>query len=191
MNVRIFKTTNTIYETFKTLLREKNFDKISVNEICKKSLISKSTFYAHFADKYDLLEHFSDKTTSILEEIIRRRFKAMDYQNPFSILDKIANDTVSQNKDIQLLLKLNSPEFQFEKSLQQILYENCFKWLEKSNKKLKFTKDFTALLYSNIALSSIKFSLEISEKEPEYLKNHIAFISSMQNSILGTIFLSE
>ncbi len=39
MNVRIFKTTNAIYETFNTLLREKNFDKISVNEICKKSLI--------------------------------------------------------------------------------------------------------------------------------------------------------
>lgn len=39
-------------------LSEKEFDKITVNDICKKSEYPRATFYNYFDDKYDLLQYF-------------------------------------------------------------------------------------------------------------------------------------
>lgn len=39
------------------LLVTKPFHKITVNELCEKSMIVRSTFYLHFQDKYELLTY--------------------------------------------------------------------------------------------------------------------------------------
>lgn len=39
------------------LLYKKSFQKISVNELCQMAHVSRTTFYAHFEDKYRLLAH--------------------------------------------------------------------------------------------------------------------------------------
>ncbi|MGE7090553.1 TetR/AcrR family transcriptional regulator [Lysinibacillus sp. NPDC048646] len=46
----------TIIEVFLKLLNEKNFEELTVKEIVQKARISRSTFYLHFADKYELME---------------------------------------------------------------------------------------------------------------------------------------
>lgn len=38
-------------------LSEKDFDRITVNDICKKSEYPRATFYNYFDDKLDLLEY--------------------------------------------------------------------------------------------------------------------------------------
>lgn len=45
-----------IIEAFLQLLARKSFREISVIDIVKKAGISRSTFYLHFTDKFDLLE---------------------------------------------------------------------------------------------------------------------------------------
>ena len=49
-------TKKAIAYTFKDLLKEKPFNKITVNDIANKCDINRQTFYYHFADIYDLLE---------------------------------------------------------------------------------------------------------------------------------------
>ncbi|WP_256084703.1 TetR/AcrR family transcriptional regulator, partial [Staphylococcus aureus] len=39
-----------------TLLKEQHIEDITVTDICDKSDIVRRTFYAHFNDKYDLVE---------------------------------------------------------------------------------------------------------------------------------------
>lgn len=46
----------TIIEAFLQLLHEKSFEELSVKEIIQKAGFSRSTFYLHFADKYELME---------------------------------------------------------------------------------------------------------------------------------------
>ena len=42
---------------FKQLLMEKRFQSITVREIADRATVNRATFYAHFDDKYALLDH--------------------------------------------------------------------------------------------------------------------------------------
>jgi AcrR family transcriptional regulator len=46
----------TIIEAFLKLLGKKGFDELSVKEIINKAGFSRSTFYLHFVDKFELME---------------------------------------------------------------------------------------------------------------------------------------
>ena len=54
-DLRIIKTKKVIYEALIDLMKEKTFEEIKVSDICNKALINRSTFYAHYEDKYELL----------------------------------------------------------------------------------------------------------------------------------------
>ena len=49
-NRRTAYTKTAIRRTFFELLEEKDFDKISVREICQRADINRSTFYRHYDD---------------------------------------------------------------------------------------------------------------------------------------------
>lgn len=49
-------TKNILCESLKSLLYEKQFNKISVLDITKKSGLNRQTFYYHFEDKFELLK---------------------------------------------------------------------------------------------------------------------------------------
>ena len=53
---RILRTRNLIKNAFLELVKEKDFESISVTDISQKATINRSTFYSHFVDKYELLE---------------------------------------------------------------------------------------------------------------------------------------
>ena len=49
-------TKNILASSLKTLIREKDFNKITVTDIIKECDLNIKTFYYHFADKYELLK---------------------------------------------------------------------------------------------------------------------------------------
>lgn len=51
-------TQKAIVNTFQDMLEEMPFDKITVSAIVKRCEISSNTFYYHFRDIYDLLDHW-------------------------------------------------------------------------------------------------------------------------------------
>lgn len=56
MDRRIGKTREAIFEAFISLMAEKNFEQITVNEIAARANVSRGTIYLHYVDKYDLLD---------------------------------------------------------------------------------------------------------------------------------------
>lgn len=54
---RVIKTKRAISAAFYTLLKEREFKEISVNDVASTAGISRTTFYHHYADKYDWLEN--------------------------------------------------------------------------------------------------------------------------------------
>lgn len=57
-DLRIKKTYKLLITAMFTMLGYKNFNQITVNDLCEKALISRATFYVHFLDKYDLLKYW-------------------------------------------------------------------------------------------------------------------------------------
>ncbi|HEV2237042.1 MAG TPA: TetR/AcrR family transcriptional regulator [Ktedonobacterales bacterium] len=59
---RVKRTRKLLLEAFEALLEEKSFHDISVQDIAERATINRATFYAHFVDKYALLdEAFSER----------------------------------------------------------------------------------------------------------------------------------
>src|SRR5580698_8675572 len=53
---RVTRTKNLIRDALKALLLEKNFESISVQDIAERATVNRATFYAHFQDKFALLD---------------------------------------------------------------------------------------------------------------------------------------
>jgi AcrR family transcriptional regulator len=75
---RITRTRNLLFSALGELMREKSFESITVSEITERATLNRVTFYAHFQDKFDLLE-------AATREMIRKQISAaLPQRNPFS-----------------------------------------------------------------------------------------------------------
>ena len=68
MDLRIRKTYLSLQNAFVSLLEEKRFEELTVNELCQRAMIRRTTFYKHFADKYDYFAFFIREMASSLRQ---------------------------------------------------------------------------------------------------------------------------
>jgi len=57
---RILRTKEAIHNAFLELFVEKEFERITINEIADRANVNRATVYLHFLDKYDLLDKCMD-----------------------------------------------------------------------------------------------------------------------------------
>ena len=77
LDLRVIKTNNVLYEALVDLLKEKTFEEIKVSDICTKALVNRSTFYAHFNDKYELFISLLNN----LKEELENNLKPIEEKN--------------------------------------------------------------------------------------------------------------
>lgn len=63
MDKRLIKTRRAIYDAFTEVLNKKSFKKITIEDILEESKISRSTFYAHYKTKEELLDSILNTIT--------------------------------------------------------------------------------------------------------------------------------
>src|SRR4051812_5836779 len=56
MDKRKQKSQKIIMDAFLELLKEKDFEKISMNDIAEKANVNRGTIYLNYVDKYDLMD---------------------------------------------------------------------------------------------------------------------------------------
>jgi AcrR family transcriptional regulator len=56
LDPRIRRTRQLLQDSLKRLLEEKEFDKITIQDITEAATLNRATFYAHYPDKFALLE---------------------------------------------------------------------------------------------------------------------------------------
>jgi AcrR family transcriptional regulator len=56
LDPRIRRTRQLLQDALKRLLEQKEFDKITIQEIAEAATLNRATFYAHYPDKFALLE---------------------------------------------------------------------------------------------------------------------------------------
>jgi AcrR family transcriptional regulator len=77
LDPRVKRTRGLIQQAFGGLLAEKGFASITVQDITERAEVNRATFYAHFPDKYALLE--SNVRLSFRQELEKRTLSACHY----------------------------------------------------------------------------------------------------------------
>lgn len=100
-----------------SLLETKDFHKISVSDIIKKAKINRSTFYRHYVDKYDILDHIKDMAAPLGEKMLSA--STDDSKSHFDLLfnsDYLKRGVPEHyKKTLLLLMKVRTESFDMEK----------------------------------------------------------------------------
>jgi AcrR family transcriptional regulator len=75
---RVKRTRKLLLDAFLSVIAEKGFDDITVQDIAARATVNRATFYAHFVDKY-----------ALVDELIREGFTQMLQQRMTSRADSI------------------------------------------------------------------------------------------------------
>ncbi|WP_340024197.1 TetR/AcrR family transcriptional regulator [Paenibacillus sp. FSL K6-1096] len=69
---RVLRTRQLIRTAFRDLLQSKGFDAITIKDIAQEATINRATFYAHFEDKYALLDEVTEQAfhERITEQVV-------------------------------------------------------------------------------------------------------------------------
>lgn len=84
------KTEGRIRAALTLLLREKGIDGLTVSDVSREAGINRGTFYAHYTDKYDLVQKQIDAVAADLSDILLAEPAA----EPATIVDVIPYDRV-------------------------------------------------------------------------------------------------
>lgn len=98
-NRRTLYSKKVIIDAFLMLLQEKNLNKITVTDICKKADINRGTFYSYYNDPFDLMR-------SIEEEMIEKMLSTINISGDESLqnmLNEIFN-LILENKEFCKIL---------------------------------------------------------------------------------------
>lgn len=153
---RIIRTRMMIYEAFLRLLHSKAYEEISVIDIAEKADINRSTFYAHFVDKADLLQKMMADKLDLLTESIRSCAAPSAIVPSFHAPDPIfltLFEHVSEHDYFYRVMLSKSPAGDFRSKFIEIIREGFFERLSKLglDQKLQVPLD---LLLDYISLST-------------------------------------
>jgi AcrR family transcriptional regulator len=130
LDPRVKRTRGLILQAFNDLLSGKNFENISVQDVTDKAQINRATFYAHFQDKYALLDYSISQM--FMQEIEKRTLNVCSYS-----ADNLRNLILAVCDFLaQLHSNCSQPHDQFESLVETTIKKQVFEllshWLEKS-----------------------------------------------------------
>ena len=125
-HVSVRRTYLLLMKALLDLLAEMPFEKISLTDICRVSMVSRSTFYRYFEDKYDLL-HYCVKMyiegLRPVEDLLY--FRNMNSLRMFlTFLLSQAQENLAQYQKIYQINKNGSLMFLIQHDLAEILAES-------------------------------------------------------------------
>lgn len=113
---RVRRTKELLSRALFSLLETKNYQDISVKELCEAADINRGTFYLHYKDIYDMVEQIERNILSQFEELISKYASISLDANPNPLIYDIFqfamdNHTLfaallGKNGDISFLLKI-------------------------------------------------------------------------------------
>lgn len=145
MDRRIVRTKTSVFNAILDLMVEKETDKITVLELCKKADINKSTFYLHYKSMDDCLQQCFDIIMDGVVQVSTHINYEKIRNNPKEFVDK-AIDEIIKNSDYLCKFKASnicSPSI-------KILKENLIKKICEQN---GFTKERNYYEVANITFA--------------------------------------
>ncbi|USS92519.1 TetR/AcrR family transcriptional regulator [Fructobacillus americanaquae] len=130
-DARYTKADVAIRNTFLEILAHKDFHKISVQEIIQQAGINRSTFYAHFLDKDDLMETIQmDLLEETMGALPALNLENFDVAEIFEHRADFLVQRIYEQKDLAALLLSKHAEHSFENRMVEQAKKTFFSTTE-------------------------------------------------------------
>ena len=125
---RITRTRQLLHQALLELMMEKSFQAITIQDIARRATVNRVTFYAHFQDKYALLEY-------TIREIFRERLHTfLSETAPFTSENLATLIRALCEFSGEMTRVCPPPHGQMdslmEKQIKEVVYEILLSWLE-------------------------------------------------------------
>ena len=117
-NRKIRYTKMVIRDSLMNLMKTKSILSVSIKDICELADISRSTFYAHFKDQYDLLRQIEEDTLAYFEDMLNRYKDKYSKKETAQMVEEMLTYIANNSNSIQVLLSENG-DIAFQKKLFQ------------------------------------------------------------------------
>jgi AcrR family transcriptional regulator len=107
-------TKKALRESLIELMLSKSIVHITIKDICDLADISRSTFYAHYDNQYDLLKQIEEETIGYFENILKEYDKKRNKREIIETTEEILQYIVLNSNSIQVLLSENG-DIDFQK----------------------------------------------------------------------------
>lgn len=176
-DLRVKKTKNALYNTLMELMKTKSFEEIKVSDICNAALINRSTFYAHYNDKYELLKDAIDNLKNSLIEELNKNVKTSNTKEYYLEMISILLNHIEEKRNIYQQIMLNNRNSIMVDILYDVLDHDITSKIKKT-KSEKIPGEIIAKFYIgavfNVGLIFLKNEKKYSKQEIlEYLNRLI------------------
>ncbi|MCM1053122.1 MAG: TetR/AcrR family transcriptional regulator [Ruminococcus sp.] len=170
-DLRILKTKNNLYQTLENLLKEKPFEEIKVSDICNAALINRSTFYAHYNDKYELLEEFFNTLKSNLSNELNKNTNIKNSKEYYLELIKLLLDHIESKIDTYKAIMINNRNSITMDIFYEAIYKDIIKQIDEISNSInnkipsKIISDFYLGAVVNVCMEWIKYNHRYTKQE--------------------------
>lgn len=160
---RVKRTRGLIEQAFMEAIAEKGFQSVSVQDITEKAGVNRATFYAHFPDKYALLDHSIRQ--GFRQELEKRMLNACHYsdENLHALIIAVCEFVSNTNSHCAPA----QPQFEslVEAQVKNQLQEVLQMWLEKEGTDIDPKTAATAASWAIYGLA-LQWNHDKSKKKP-------------------------
>lgn len=143
LNASSIKTRNLIKKTFAELIHEKKqLNKVTVSELVKRAQITRSTFYTHYDNIYEVAHDYQLQT---IELVCSDDLKLYSKQDILNYFDNIIQCLKENEETYKLLLSANESLLFLEK-LEKIATAKVYEALKNINTDKYLKLDITFLM---------------------------------------------
>ncbi|ETY74346.1 TetR/AcrR family transcriptional regulator [Lactiplantibacillus fabifermentans] len=162
-DVRKIKTERDIQAAFLQLLVDKGFRQITVADVCGTALISRSTFYAHYLDKYDLLDQMVARYSALFAQRVSVRFQQMIDGEIDALVHSLLADMAENRHAIQILFTVHEPEADLKANFDQMLFKEWQTFIKEQPLEIKAPVDLIAAMGTNVQMTLIDWAVQHGE----------------------------
>jgi AcrR family transcriptional regulator len=150
---KIRYTKMVLRDSLMELMKSRSILSISIKDICELADISRSTFYAHYKDQYDLLKQIEDETLAYFEDMLNRYKDKQTKKETYQMVEEMLTYIVNNGNTIQVLLNENG-DIDFQKKLLYhfIMHNQITKYFSENQNDMAKIYNSAFLVHGSIGL---------------------------------------
>ena len=182
LDLRIEKTYLFLHNAFTTLLEEKRFEDFTVNELCERAMIRRTTFYKHFADKYEYFAFYMKEICASFQDQLPPDVMAHDLNDYFlHMCRELLRFMDKHEKLVKNVMNSSMLPVLMDSLMEQIMHDvlDVLRRVNSSNKMTSTQMEGVAAFYSGGMINTLRLSLKRGKKidEDEFLETVSGFLN--------------